>query len=318
MTEQRPARRPATEPRPARSSATAPGVHELDAVAARRGSLPLGLGQHGDVAGAPTGTGAPPVADGPTAPATPVQACSINHRATVHAPDGTHDDRTTIGVCETIAFDVGGRAMDWSADSGWPSARSGRATFEWAAPERPGTSTITATDPATGGSCSLGMEVIAPSGTRLNNVAEHTYPIGSAGAGMDLSVGVLPRSVNFGWIAIHEDSGAALDVSGYFAARPAADLRHNATPGYARIGWDNMLAPNAAGDPQGDQAGTRPGTLPPPWSAGSYRWRIPTRYRCSNSTHDGFVFTYVPQRFAMENDGTMIVTKGTERVERTP
>jgi hypothetical protein len=79
-----------------------------------------------------------------------------------------------------------------------------------------------------------------------------------------------------------------------------------------------MLAPDAAGDPQGDHAATRPGTLPPPWSAGSYRWSIPTRYRCFNSTHDGFVFTRVPQRFAMEGDGTVIVTKGSERVERTP
>jgi len=271
-------------------SALAPGAHELDAVAERRGSPP----------------------------ATPAPACTINHRATVHAPDGTPDSRTTIGVCETIAFDVGGRAMDWSADSGWPAARRGRTTFEWAAPERAQTSMITATDPATGGSCSLGLEVIAPSGTRLQNVNELTYPIGSAGAGMQLTVTVLPRRVNFGWIAIREDSGEALDVQGYFSGRPAADLRHNATPDFERIGWNNMLAPNAAGEAQGDTAGTRAGTLPPPWSAGSYRWVIPTRYRCSNSTHGGFVFTRVNQRFAMENDGTMIVTKGGERVERTP
>jgi hypothetical protein len=237
----------------------------------------------------------------------------------VHAPDGTPDSRTTIGVCETLVFGVGGRAMHWSADSGWPSARSGRANFEWAAPERARTSTITATDPATGASCSLELEVVAPSGTRLRNVGEDVFPAGTAGAGMDLTVAVLPRNVNFGWIAIHEDSGPALDVKGYFADNfPAARLRHDASPGFARIGWDNMLAPDAAGDPQGDHAATRPGTLPPPWSAGSYRWSIPTRYRCFNSTHDGFVFTRVPQRFAMEGDGTVIVTKGSERVERTP
>lgn len=237
----------------------------------------------------------------------------------MHAPDGTPDSRTTIGVCETLVFGVGGRAMHWSADSGWPSARSGRANFEWAAPERARTSTITATDPATGASCSLELEVVAPSGTRLRNVGEDVFPAGTAGAGMDLTVAVLPRNVNFGWIAIHEDSGPALDVKGYFADNfPAARLRHDASPGFARIGWDNMLAPDAAGDPQGDHAATRPGTLPPPWSAGSYRWSIPTRYRCFNSTHDGFVFTRVPQRFAMEGDGTVIVTKGSERVERTP
>src|SRR5215475_13270113 len=168
---------------PVRRSGVAPGGHELDAVLAGRESfqqnLPLGRGQNGGTVpaprtGAPVPTAPPPVATQTVASDTPTTAptegCVINHRATVHAPDGTPDSRTTIGVCETIVFDVGGRVVDWSSDSGWPSARRGRATYEWAAPERARTSTITATDPATGESCQLDMDVIAPTGTRLHNV----------------------------------------------------------------------------------------------------------------------------------------------------
>jgi len=303
-------------------------VHELDALMARR-ETPLGRGQNEvtvrrpeSKTGTPNSSTPPPVVTQTTASVPPTDvtaaACVINHRATVHAPDGTPDSRTTIGVCETIVFDVGGRAVDWSADSGWPSARSGRSTFEWAAPERARTSTITATDPGTGDSCHLDMDVIAPAGTHLHNVFELEYPVGTAGAGMELTVAVRPRNVNFGWIATQEDDVPATHVTGYFTARPAAELRHAATPVFARMGWNNVLAPNAAGEPQGDTAATRPRKLPPPWSKGSYHWSIPTRYRCSNSTHAGYVFIYVQQHFAMEDDGTVIVTKGTERVERTP
>jgi hypothetical protein len=248
----------------------------------------------------------------------PEAGCAINSRTAVHAPDGTPDTRTTIGVCETVGFNVGGRLVDWTANTGWPQARSGRANFDWAAPERPGISTITATDPATGESCSIDMEVVAPAGLRFRTFDVLAYPAGTAGAGMELTVHARPRNVNFGWIAIREDSGPASRISGYFAARPAASLRHEATPDFRRMGWDNSLAPNAAGDLQGDTAATVSGTLPRPWSDGSFQWIIPTRYRCSNSTGNGRVFTHVQQRFIIEGDGTVTVTKHAARVERTP
>lgn len=94
-------------------------------------------------------------------------------------------------------------------------------------------------------------------------------------------------------------------------------MRHAATPGFARIGWNNGLAPNAAGHPQGDTAATVQGSLPQPSAEGTYHWNIPVRYRCFNSTWNGRIFTRKRQRFTMENDGTMTVTKGGARVERT-
>ena len=254
----------------------------------------------------------------PTKDPDAVAQCAIESRTAVHAPDGTPDTRTTIGVCETVLFTIGGQVADWTSSSGWPHARTRRARYEWAAPERPGTSTITATVPATGQTCSLDMKVVAPSGVRHRSVAELNYPTGEAGAGMQLTVHLRPRNVNFGWVAQREDDAAGERVRGYFTTYTAADLRHAATPDFIRIGWDNGLAPDAAGNPRGDTASTVQGTLPSPWAAGSYRWNIPVRYRCSNSTHNGFVFTYVQQRFTMEADGTMIVEKGGETVERTP
>jgi hypothetical protein len=254
----------------------------------------------------------------PTKEQDAVAPCAIESRTAVHAPDGTPDTRTTVGVCETVIFTIGEQVADWTSSSGWPQARTGRARYEWAAPERPGTSTITATVPATGQTCSLDMEVVAPSGVRLRNVAELGYPAGTAGAGMQLTVRLHPRNVNFGWVAEREDDTPALQVQNYFTRFTAAQLMHHAAPNFARVGWDNALAPDAAGDPQGDTAATVANTLPAPWGVGTYRWNIPVRYRCSNSTHNGFVFTHVPQRFTMEADGTVIVTKDGERVERTP
>jgi hypothetical protein len=249
---------------------------------------------------------------------TPEASCAISSRTAVHAPDRTPDTRKKIGVCETVGFTAGGQVFNWTANTGWPRARNGQARFNWAAPERAGTSTVTATNPSTSETCSLNMNVIAPAGIRLRRVNELVYPAGAAGAGMELTVHVRPRNVNFGWIAVREDSGPASRISGYFATRTAADLRHNATPNFRRMGWNNSLAPNAAGQMQGDTAATVQGTLPPPWSAGSFQWIIPTRYRCTNSTGNGHVFARVRQRFTIGNDGTVTVTKHAASVTRTP
>ncbi|MFY9570469.1 MAG: hypothetical protein WAV20_03580, partial [Blastocatellia bacterium] len=214
----------------------------------------------------------------PTKDPNALAPCSIESRTAVHAPDGTPDTRTTVGVCETVLFTIGGAVADWTCSSGWPHARTGRARYEWAAPERPGTSTITATVPATGQTCSFDMKVIAPSGVRHRNVNELNYPAGEAGAGMRLTVLLRPRNVNFGWLAQREDDTQASGIHGYFEAFTAAQLMHDAADDFVRIGWDNGLAPNAAGDPQGDVASTVQGTLPEPWAPGTYRWNIPVRY----------------------------------------
>jgi len=304
---------------------TRAGSGEVDAeTASDAGSAkgPADAGPANEAGPAPDATPSPreepPGESGDQDRAIEPEACTIDSKTAVHAPDGTPDTRTTIGACETVLFRLGGQVADWTSSSGWPQSRAGRARYEWAAPEQTSTSTITATVPATGQRCSLEVNVIAPESVQYRNVNELNYPAGQAGAGMELTLHLRPRNVNFGWVAIREDDVAAAGIRGYFTRFTAAQLRHAATPDFARIGWNNGLAPNAAGDPQGDTASTVQGFLPQPFAAGTYQWNIPVRYRCFNSTGNGRIFTRTQQRFNMENDGTMIVTKGGARVERTP
>lgn len=225
------------------------------------------------------------------------ETCAITSRTTVHAPDRTPDTRTKIGVCETIEFTLGGREVDWTANTGWPRARRGRARFLWAAPERSGTSTITATIPDAVNSCSIDMTVVAPSSIRMRRQSVLAGP--AAGAGMRAVVRTFPRNVNFGWVAIREDPGPASNVTGYFAGFPAASLFHHPNPDFIRLGWNNNLCC--------DTAATFGN--PPPWSEGGFRWVIPTRYRCFNSTGNGRIFTHMVQRFQMDAAGGVTVSK---------
>lgn len=262
-------------------------------------------------AGPPTpdagpGDAAPPAEVPPVAAA----PCAITSEATAHAPDKTADTRTTIGVCETIVFSVGGQLANWSADSGWPSARIGRASFEWAAPEQPGTSKITATIPATGQTCTLDMTVVAPSDITMRRTNVLAYAAGSAGAGMQLEVRVQPRNVNFGWVSFLEDPGPATGVTGYFAAFGAAALAHVPNPDFVRFSFNNTF--------RFDTAATVAGALAPPWAPGSWTWRIPNRYRCFNSTGTGTGFTTTVQRFTITATGAVTVTKEGASVTRNP
>ena len=252
-------------------------------------------------------------AEAPEAEALAPVACTITHRTAVHAPDGTPDTRKIIGVCETVHFTVGGQAADWTANNGWPRARTGRTRFNWAAPERSGTSRITATIPATGQTCTLDMTVVAPSRIRMRRRSVlGWYAAGTAGAGMTAVVRVYPRNVNFGWVAMREDPGPASNVTGYFAALQAggANLNHVPNPNFMRLGWNNTICC--------DTAATVPGTLPPPWLAGTWDWRIPTRYRCVNSTGTGRVFTRTLQQFRINATGRVTVRKQGAVVSRSP
>jgi hypothetical protein len=199
---------------------------------------------------------------------------------------------------------------DWRSSNGWPGARSRRATFAWAAPEAPGTSTITATIPATGQVCSIDMNVIAPASISMIKDHEFVYPAGTAGAGMALEIRVHPRSVNFGWLSLKEDPGPATGVSGYFATRAAAgmDLSHHPNPAFVRFTYNNAYRFDSA-----FAAG-----LVAPWTAGAMRWRIPNRYRAFNSTGAGRVFTRTLQTFAITALGTVTVTKQGRSVTRSP
>lgn len=303
---------------PARADA-GPAPADAGPAPADAGPAPADAGPApADAGPAPADAGPGPADGGSAAGAPPpvaVAAPVIESKATVHAPDGTTDDRKTIGVAETINFTVGGGLVaNWSANNGFAAARTALTTYSWAAPETPGTSTITATIPATGQTATLDMTVVAPKEIRMTSHDEIAFAAGTAGAGMHLTVRVLPLSVNFGWTSLLEDPGGASAVAGFFLAKQTAgtDLAHHPNPNFSRFNFNNTIQFDTAA------AGGPPVNPPPAWAAGSFFWNIPNRYRASNSTGTGQIFTHTFQRFAIDAAGTVTITKQGGRVRRTP
>jgi hypothetical protein len=258
-------------------------------------------------AGAPTS--ASPPSTTPDADAAPTPgACTLTHRTDLHAVDGTAGDRTTVAIGEVIHFAAGGTAVDWVASGGWPRSRSSSATFDWELPD-PGTATVTATDAATGASCSETFTAILPTAIHNTRISlDAPGASGTAGAGMMQRVHFLPRSVNFHnaeWLEVADTAtaggpGTPAGATGYMAARIAAgsNFNHVPNPNFLRIQADNTLFDHAAifG-------------LPAPFSAGGFHWQIPNRFRRAATTGRGRVAVTTTQSFFIRADGRTRVTK---------
>jgi hypothetical protein len=276
-------------PAPAPDASTAPGASPSpDATTPDSSTAP-----------APAPTDATPSADAsggapaPAAAAAPV----INSRTDMHAPDGTPDSRQEIAMGEVVYFDVGGEAVDWNASAGWPGRRNARSTFAWELPE-PGTATITATT-ATGASASITMTVVPPKDIRMRKTSEDAPgDPGTANAGMRLAPRFTPGNVNFGNVEWLEVPGGPSNLTGYFAASVAAgaDLNHHPNPDFLRIapGLNDHAA--AFG-------------FPGPYSAGTWDWEIPNRFRRAATTGEGVVYVTTLQSFKIDASGTITVSK---------
>ena len=252
--------------------------------------------------------GTVPAAPEDTATPDPAATCTLTHRTDLHAVDGTADDRTTVAIGEVIHFGAGGGTVDWTATGGWPQHQSGSAQFDWEMPD-PGTATITATDPATGASCSETFTSILPTAMRNTRISlDAPGATGTAGAGMQQRVHFLPNKVNFHnaeWLEVADTAtaggpGTPAGATGYMAARIAAgtNLNHVPNPNFLRIRADNTLFDHAAifG-------------LPAPFSAGQFHWRIPNRFRRAATTGTGRVAVTTTQSFFIRADGSARVTK---------
>ena len=231
--------------------------------------------------------------DAPAAAAPPV----VNSRTDMHAPDGTPDTRRMVAMGEVVYFDAGGDAVDWTASAGWPPRRSARATFAWELPE-PGTATITATT-ATGASASVTMTVVPPKDIRMRKTSEDPPGAsGTANAGMLLAPRFTPGNVNFGNVEWLEVPGGPSNLTGYFSAQVAAgvDLNHHPNPDFLRIapGLNDHAA--AFG-------------FPGPYSAGTWDWEIPNRFRRAATTGQGEVYVTTLQSFSVDASGAITVSK---------
>ncbi len=294
-------------------------------------------GQHagafkGTMSKTPTGQGgespaAPIVWDGTAKALVFVVTSRTKRRA---ADQTTPDTRRTVGVCEEVVFTTDPLlSATWEANGGAPTSYSGD-TFNWIAPEAPASITVTAR--ISGRAASLTMTVIKPSSAawKLRAATTSGYAPGFAGAQMTLvNCSLDPKSVNFERIMIHEMSGPASAVSGYFATNPpfttnaptpaplsspAGVLWHRAdgTTGLGGGAW-LPIGPLNVTNASGDIAGVSPPGIDPamlPFSTGSYTWVIPYHYRSITSTTTvGTYFADIHQVFTMAAGGTMTVTK---------
>ncbi len=235
-------------------------------------------------------------------PPLPGGPLTITSRTDMHAPDGTPDTRRTVAMGEVVFFSVGGAAVNWSATAGFPLQRLGRTEYAWEL-ATPGPATITATDPVTGQTTSVDMIVVAPSSLRM--VKQSEPAAAPAGADMIQSPRFGARSVNFGnceWLEVSDNTAAAGAPTGitgtYFQPLIAAgvNLNHIPTPNFLRIG------PNLT-----DEAGIS--GLPAPFSAGSFFWNIPNRFRRAATTGAGTVFVNSTQHFSIDATGRVTVSK---------
>ena len=217
-------------------------------------------------------------------------------------------DRTTVGIGELSSFvvsDVEGGSWK-SADGTGNTVNS--VTFRWTA-STAGTNTITytAADKTTS---SVTMTTEVPKKLSGKKDKDLTYPAGTQGAGMELTVTVLPATVSFQAIELMEQTCDASAISGYFSSH--APGPHDAAAGAGT--WNQVGSANDASD-TAESSG-----WPSPWSKGSFTWAIPVSWRTKGSkTSTAFSATSDQVVTIGGTDGTTIVTKlGAKTAPRKP
>jgi hypothetical protein len=103
-------------------------------------------------------------------------------------------------------------------------------------------------------------------------VDKHTnsFPVGNAGAKMDIYVFVAPTSVSFYRVNIMELPGPATNMTGIYTNGAPAHNEAAGAGGWHRLGWDNFFE---------DGAGARPPGSGPPFIPGGFDWDIPGKWQ---------------------------------------
>jgi hypothetical protein len=207
-------------------------------------------------------------------------------------------DRTTVGIGELNSFvvsDVEGGGWK-SADGKGKTVNS--VTFQWTASAAgKNTITYTAADKSTS---SVTMTTEVPSTLSGKKDSDLTFPTGTQGAGMDLTVTVSPTTVSFQALELMEGTCNASVISGYFSSHAPGPHDTNAGAGkWRQVGTDNDVSDTA------DSSG-----WPSPWSKGSYTWSIPVSWRLKGAqTSTAFSANNDQVVNITGTDGTTVVTK---------
>jgi hypothetical protein len=217
-------------------------------------------------------------------------------------------DRTTVGIGELNSFvvsDVEGGSWK-SADGSGTTINS--VTFRWTA-STAGTNVITYTA-ADGSTSSVTMKTEVPSTLSGKKDSDLTFPTGTQGAGMELTVTVSPTTVSFQALELMEGTCDPSATSGYFSSHTPG--KHDAAAGagnWRQVGSDNDVSDTA------DSSG-----WPSPWSKGNYTWSIPVSWRLKGAkTSTAFSANNDQVVNITGTDGTTVVTKlGAKTVPRKP
>ncbi|MFM9948412.1 MAG: DUF4157 domain-containing protein [Saprospiraceae bacterium] len=250
---------------------------------------------------------------GGSTPVTP----TMTHKTNFAAPDGTAGTRKKVGIGEKVVF-TGNTVGDWTANEGTPRILNGKNKFEWTAPER-AKAAATIKFSVGGNDVSEDMEVIEPThyvATKDNDIA---IPPGIQGAGMILNFNFHPQTVSFGNTKFKEVSHPATNVSGYYlpyinvGKTIPGTLFHNTGDQFNDISQDNKIDGGLR-----DEAAQQ--GYPAPWKLGGFDWSIPNRFKLKTEAGDGKEFpNNSMQTFVMSDaTGKTTITKGGEKVERTP
>jgi hypothetical protein len=214
-----------------------------------------------------------------------------------------------VGVGEVVRFHAP-VAGNWTATHG-TAALNGNTDFDWTAPDREASPTITFTL-NDGRQSTVSMDVIEPDETAVIKLRDMPAPADqyAQGAGMKLDFNMRPNKVSFRNVEIKERSGDATGISGYFLNH-GMPHRHNSGDNFFRMSVNNRLPPGV--EDTASSAG-----YPSPWSKGSFTWVVPNHFRTITEGGDGKEYTTVTQSFSITADGTTTVTKGGKSTSRTP
>jgi hypothetical protein len=210
--------------------------------------------------------------------------------------------RTKLGVGEVVTI-TASTEVSWklSGEGSLSTSRGRRTTFT--ADERASQATLIAE--ANGQSTSITFTVVEPESETVIRKQELRYSGRCLGAGMLLTIQVNPIDVSFENVETLELPGEASDVTGYFTLYHPAGLVHQ--PNQT---WTPLMEGNTIRD-----TATLVGP-DPPWSDGSFEWRIQGRWRVKGSHHEGRL-RMTSQLFVLEAaTHTVRITKLDETVER--
>lgn len=228
---------------------------------------------------------------------------TLYHATAVQALSNPDLGRTTIGVGEIVNFGGMPPKTKWAASAGSLSVNTGSSTT-FTAPNNAANATITMTIGKL--TKTITFNVVEPSGYDHANVtATNHYTIGTAGAGMTLSIYIAPTSVSFVKVSIMEIGLDASNVSGYFTNFPAQQLHHSSDI-WVPLDSNNLFGDNA------NASG-----YPPVWTSGSFTWNIPVKWSVQGSGVTNSMKNGWSQVFSIDPLGTMTVTKFGRSVTRT-